>query len=91
MLRHGLGYERNPILKPLDNIREQDALLDLSDPDHPKGAVWPDADFIDEGNDGFAAGPPAPRAGRSGSRSGSRRRAERKWPRPHGRFAPAGA
>ncbi len=55
MLRHGLGYERNPILKPLDNIREQDALLDLSDPDHPKEAVWPDADFI-VGNPPFVGG-----------------------------------
>jgi type II restriction/modification system DNA methylase subunit YeeA len=46
MLNHGLGYLRDPILRPLDNIREQDALLDLSDPENPREAEWPEADFI---------------------------------------------
>jgi type II restriction/modification system DNA methylase subunit YeeA len=46
MLNHGLGYLRDPILRPLDAIREQDALLDLSDPANPREAEWPDADFI---------------------------------------------
>jgi hypothetical protein len=46
MLRHGLGYERNPILKPLDNIAQRDALLDLAEPGHPTEAAWPVADFI---------------------------------------------
>jgi hypothetical protein len=35
-----------PVLKPLTTIREQDALLDLSDPDDPKEAPWPAADFL---------------------------------------------
>jgi type II restriction/modification system DNA methylase subunit YeeA len=46
MLAHGLGHPRDPVLQPLDNIREQDALLDLSDPTHPLEAEWPDADVV---------------------------------------------
>jgi hypothetical protein len=42
---HGFGVG-TPILEPLDTIREQDALLDLSDPEHPKEATWPAAEFI---------------------------------------------
>jgi type II restriction/modification system DNA methylase subunit YeeA len=34
------------VLKPLTTIREQDALLDLSDPEHPKEATWSAAEFI---------------------------------------------
>ncbi len=40
MLRHGLGYARDPILRPLDHIETRDALLDLSDPTQPaRGGV----------------------------------------------------
>ena len=46
MLAHGLGHPRDPVLQPLDNIREQDALLDLSDPGHPQEASWPAADVV---------------------------------------------
>jgi hypothetical protein len=46
MLAHGLGHPRDPVLQPLDNIREQDALLDLSDPSHPSEAEWPEADVV---------------------------------------------
>ncbi|MGA2514561.1 MAG: DNA methyltransferase [Candidatus Limnocylindrales bacterium] len=46
MLAHGLGHPRDPVLQPLDNIREQDALLDLSDPSQPKEASWPEADVV---------------------------------------------
>ena len=46
MLAHGLGHPTNPVLQPLDNIREQDALLDLSDPSHPREAEWPEADVV---------------------------------------------
>ncbi len=42
---HGFGVG-DPVLQPLETIREQDALLDLSDPERPKEAVWPAADFI---------------------------------------------
>jgi len=46
MLAHGLGHPTNPVLQPLDNIREQDALLDLTDPSHPQEAEWPEADVV---------------------------------------------
>ena len=46
MLSHGLGHPRDPVLQPLDNVREQDALLDVSDPTHPHEAEWPDADVV---------------------------------------------
>ena len=46
MLANGFSYRRDPILQPLDNIAEQDALLDRSDPAHPREAVWPDADVV---------------------------------------------
>jgi hypothetical protein len=46
MLAHGLGHPTNPVLQPLDNIREQDALLDRTDPSHPREAEWPEADVV---------------------------------------------
>jgi hypothetical protein len=46
MLANGFAYSRDPVLRPLDTISEQDALLDLSDPAHPREADWPEADFI---------------------------------------------
>ena len=55
MLAHGLGHPRDPVLQPLDNIREQDALLDLSDPSHPREAQWPEADVV-VGNPPFLGG-----------------------------------
>jgi hypothetical protein len=55
MLAHGLGHPRDPVLQPLDNIREQDALLDLSDPSHPQEAEWPEADVV-VGNPPFCGG-----------------------------------
>jgi hypothetical protein len=46
MLANGFSYRRDPILQPLDNIREQDALLDLSDSTHPREADWPEAEVV---------------------------------------------
>jgi hypothetical protein len=46
MLAHGLGHPRDPVLQPLDNIREQDALLDLSASGHPREAEWPEANVV---------------------------------------------
>jgi len=46
MIRHGLGYRRDPILKSLHHIETRDALLDLSDPANPREAEWPEAEFI---------------------------------------------
>lgn len=46
---------RIPILEPLQSIENRDAILDLSNPKHPKPANWPDADFI-IGNPPFLGG-----------------------------------
>lgn len=46
MIRHGLGYRRDPILRRLDHIETRDALLDFSDPTKPQEAAWPEAEFI---------------------------------------------
>ena len=55
MIRHGLGYRRDPILRPLQHIETRDALLDLSDPTKPREADWPAAEFI-VGNPPFLGG-----------------------------------
>ncbi|MEW5990818.1 MAG: DNA methyltransferase [Chloroflexota bacterium] len=55
MIRHGLGYRRDPILRRLDHIETRDALLDLSDPSKPREAEWPKAEFI-VGNPPFLGG-----------------------------------
>ncbi len=55
MLSNGFSYLRDPVLRPLDNIRCCDAVLDLSDPDHPAEPQWPDADVI-VGNPPFVGG-----------------------------------
>ena len=43
---NGFGYTQRPILTPLDTIRQTDAILDLSDPEHPVEPEWPAAEFI---------------------------------------------
>ena len=43
---NGFPYTQNPILTPLDTIRQTDAILDLSDPEHPAEPEWPAAEFI---------------------------------------------
>ncbi len=55
MLRNGFAYLRDPILRPLDNIETRDALIDWSDPEHPREADWPDAEVI-IGNPPFLGG-----------------------------------
>jgi hypothetical protein len=55
MLNHGFAYDRNPVLKPLEQITIKDALLDLSDPTKPQEATWPGAEFI-IGNPPFLGG-----------------------------------
>ena len=59
MIRHGLGYRRDPILRPLHHIECRDALLDLSDPADPREAEWPEAEFI-VGNPPFLGGEAPP-------------------------------
>jgi hypothetical protein len=46
MLRRGLVYSRAPVLRNLDNIETRDALIDWTDPAHPREAEWPVAEFI---------------------------------------------
>jgi restriction-modification enzyme MmeI-like protein len=55
MRDNGFNTPRDPILENLQTIEHRDAILDLSDPDHPKPAHWPDADFI-IGNPPFLGG-----------------------------------
>jgi type II restriction/modification system DNA methylase subunit YeeA len=52
---NGFPGNDDPILKPLETIKLQDALLDLSEPGNPKEAEWPAADFI-VGNPPFLGG-----------------------------------
>ena len=42
---NGFTYNHTPILAPLDTIRQMDAILDMSDPQHPKEPDWPEAEF----------------------------------------------
>jgi type II restriction/modification system DNA methylase subunit YeeA len=55
MIRHGLGWRRNPILRSLHTIENRDALLGLPDPTRPREASWPAAEFI-VGNPPFLGG-----------------------------------
>lgn len=44
---NGFGVDKDPILRPLtENFRCMDAILDLSDPEHPREPEWPAVDFI---------------------------------------------
>ncbi len=43
---NGFPYTQQPILTPLNTIRQADAILDLSDPDNPAETEWPAAEFI---------------------------------------------
>ncbi len=52
---NGYGSPSEPILRPLDTFQCKDAILDLSDPDHPKEPEWPEVDFI-VGNPPFLGG-----------------------------------
>ena len=52
---NGFAYTQQPILTPLDTIRQTDAILDLSDPDHRAEPEWPAAEFI-VGNPPFLGG-----------------------------------
>ena len=43
---NGFPYNQQPILTPLNTIRQADAILDLSDPENPADPEWPAAEFI---------------------------------------------
>jgi len=53
---NGFGTPTEPILKPMEgNFENKDAILDLSDPDHPAEPDWPRVDCI-VGNPPFLGG-----------------------------------
>ncbi|HEX8651397.1 MAG TPA: DNA methyltransferase [Pyrinomonadaceae bacterium] len=43
---NGFGTPTEPILRRMDNFRLMDAILDLSDPEHPREPDWPEVEFI---------------------------------------------
>jgi type II restriction/modification system DNA methylase subunit YeeA len=43
---NGFKTPSDPVLEPIENIQLMDAILDLSDPKHPKEPEWPTAEFI---------------------------------------------
>lgn len=55
MTANGFQVSRDPVLEASETIRLQDALLDLRDPQNPKEADWPVADYI-IGNPPFLGG-----------------------------------
>lgn len=52
---NGFSNPTNPVLQPLKSVENRDAILDLSDPDKPRPAQWPKAEFI-VGNPPFLGG-----------------------------------
>ena len=55
MHHNGFNPPRDPVLDPIESIHCMDAILDLTDPAHPKEPEWPEADFI-VGNPPFLGG-----------------------------------
>lgn len=55
MHQNGFNAPSDPVLEPIESIRLMDAIIDLSDPEHPKEPEWPEADFI-VGNPPFLGG-----------------------------------
>jgi type II restriction/modification system DNA methylase subunit YeeA len=55
MHHNGFKMPSHPVLAPIESIRCMDAILDLSDPEHPKEPEWPEAEFI-VGNPPFLGG-----------------------------------
>ncbi len=52
---NGFKTPSNPVLEPIENIYLQDAILDVSDPEHPREPNWPEAEFM-VGNPPFLGG-----------------------------------
>jgi len=53
---NGFGIHGDPVLKPMaHNFRNEDAILDLTDPEEPKEPEWPKVDYI-VGNPPFLGG-----------------------------------
>ncbi len=55
MHHNGFKMPSDPVLEPIESIRCQDSILDLSDTENPKEPEWPNADFI-VGNPPFLGG-----------------------------------
>lgn len=55
MVSNGFRFRTDPVLRPLDSVECHDAVLDLTDPAHPRRVKWPDAEFI-VGNPPFIGG-----------------------------------
>lgn len=55
MLANGYGYQRDPILRPLQTIENRDGILARTSKGEPVAADWPDAEFI-VGNPPFLGG-----------------------------------
>jgi type II restriction/modification system DNA methylase subunit YeeA len=55
MHHNGFNAPRDPILAPIESVRQRDAILDLTDPDNPQEPLWPPADFV-VGNPPFLGG-----------------------------------
>jgi type II restriction/modification system DNA methylase subunit YeeA len=53
--QHGTTTWKEPVLQAMSNIECKDAILDLTDPDHPKEPDWPPGDFV-VGNPPFLGG-----------------------------------
>ncbi len=52
---NGFTMPDHPVLTPIETIRQMEAILDLTDPEHPKEPEWPEAEFI-VGNPPFLGG-----------------------------------
>ena len=52
---NGFPLDRDPVLEPLDTIRNMDAILDETDPENPAEPSWEDVDYI-VGNPPFLGG-----------------------------------
>jgi type II restriction/modification system DNA methylase subunit YeeA len=52
---NGFGWPNDPILSRMDNFQNRDAILDLTDPEHPREPEWPAVEFI-VGNPPFLGG-----------------------------------
>jgi len=43
---NGFKMPDHPVLTPIETIKQTDAILDLTDPEHPKEPEWPEAEII---------------------------------------------
>ena len=44
--QNGFGWPQDPVLRPMNTFHRMDAILDMSDPAHPREPEWPTVDFI---------------------------------------------